>query len=88
MLVTYRPRAVFRGRVYVPGRGAACGARGAGAAPVRLTLPLRGDCDVNYAYAISNGPGGVINRLVTINIYYFLYTLNYYRFLSTLDVQK
>ncbi|XP_014362579.2 uncharacterized protein LOC106714136 [Papilio machaon] len=62
MLVTYRPRGVFRGRLYVPGRGEACGVRGEGAAPVRLTLPLSGDCDVNYAYAISNGPGGVVNR--------------------------
>ncbi|XP_068632530.1 uncharacterized protein [Battus philenor] len=63
MLVTYRPRGVFRGRVYVPGRGAACGARGTGStAPVKLTLPLQGDCDVNFAYGITNSPGGVINR--------------------------
>ncbi|CAH2076192.1 unnamed protein product, partial [Iphiclides podalirius] len=62
MVVTYRPRGAFRGRLYVPGRGEGCGARGAGAAAVKLSLPLHGDCDVNFAYAISNGPTGVVNR--------------------------
>ncbi|XP_075974474.1 uncharacterized protein LOC142975500 isoform X2 [Anticarsia gemmatalis] len=61
MMVTYKPRGVFRGRIYVPGRGERCSARGTGG-PVRLALPLRGDCDVNFAYGISNGPNGVINR--------------------------
>ncbi|XP_049867797.1 uncharacterized protein LOC126368004 [Pectinophora gossypiella] len=59
--VTYRPRGAFRGRVYVPGRGERCSARATGG-PVKLTLPLYGDCDVNFAYAISNSPAGVINR--------------------------
>ncbi|XP_045447709.1 uncharacterized protein LOC123656031 [Melitaea cinxia] len=62
LVVTYRPRGVFRGRVYVPGRGERCGARALGAAPVRLALPLHGDCDVNFAYAITKGPNGVVNR--------------------------
>nr|XP_049696552.1 uncharacterized protein LOC110384403 [Helicoverpa armigera] len=61
MLVTYSPRGMFRGRVYVPGRGEQCAARGTGST-VRLTLPMHGDCDVNFAYGISNGPDGVINR--------------------------
>ncbi|XP_026733279.1 uncharacterized protein LOC113497773 isoform X1 [Trichoplusia ni] len=61
MVVTYRPRGVFRGRVYVPGRGERCSARATGT-NVRLTLPLKGECDVNFAYGISNGPNGVINR--------------------------
>lgn len=61
MMVTYKPRGVFRGRVYVPGRGDNCSARGTGA-QVRLALPLHGDCDVNFAYGISNGPNGIINR--------------------------
>ena len=61
LVVTYRPRGVFRGRVYVPGRGEQCSAKSAGG-PVKLTLPLYGDCDVNFAYAISNSPNGVVNR--------------------------
>ncbi|KAJ8730897.1 hypothetical protein PYW08_002310 [Mythimna loreyi] len=61
MVVTYVPRGLFRGRVYVPGRGERCSARASGRA-VRLALPMRGDCDVNFAYGISNGPNGVINR--------------------------
>ncbi|XP_060803825.1 uncharacterized protein LOC106132843 isoform X2 [Amyelois transitella] len=61
MTVTYRPHGVFRGRMYVPGRGERCGARAAGRL-VRLTLPLNGDCDVNFAYAITNTPAGVTNR--------------------------
>lgn len=61
LVVTYRPRGRFRGRMYVPGRGDECGARGAGA-DVRLALPLHGDCDVNFAHAISNTPSGVVNR--------------------------
>uniref|UniRef100_A0A2A4K3D6 ZP domain-containing protein n=1 Tax=Heliothis virescens TaxID=7102 RepID=A0A2A4K3D6_HELVI len=61
MLVTYTPRGLFRGRVYVPGRGEQCSARARGST-VQLTLPMRGDCDVNFAYGISNGPSGVINR--------------------------
>ncbi|CAH2108132.1 unnamed protein product [Euphydryas editha] len=62
LVVTYRPRGAFRGRVYVPGHGERCGARALGAAPVRLALPLHGDCDVNFAYAITKGPNGVVNR--------------------------
>ncbi|XP_041988338.1 uncharacterized protein LOC121739823 [Aricia agestis] len=61
LVVTYTPRAHFSGVLYVPGREG-CGARGRGAAPVRLALPLAGDCDVNFAYAISRGPNGVVNR--------------------------
>ncbi|XP_063621387.1 uncharacterized protein LOC134793666 isoform X1 [Cydia splendana] len=61
LIVTYRPRGQFRGRIYVPGRGEACGARGVGGA-VRLKLPLYGDCDVNFAHAISHTPSGVVNR--------------------------
>ncbi|CAH0407020.1 unnamed protein product [Chilo suppressalis] len=61
LVVTYRPRGVFRGRVYVPGRGERCGARASGRA-VRLTLPLYGDCDVNFAYAITKTPTGTMNR--------------------------
>lgn len=61
LIVTYRPRGVFRGRVYVPGRGEKCSARGEGG-PVKLVLPLHGDCDVNFAYGISNGPKGIVNR--------------------------
>ncbi|XP_012546144.1 uncharacterized protein LOC101747119 isoform X2 [Bombyx mori] len=59
--ITYKPRGVFRGRMYVPGKGEQCGARGKGG-PVKLTLPMHGECDVNFAYGISNGPTGVINR--------------------------
>ncbi|XP_053612609.1 uncharacterized protein LOC128676499 [Plodia interpunctella] len=61
MTVTYRPHGPFRGRVYVPGRGEQCSARAAGHL-VRLTLPLYGDCDVHFAYAITNTPAGVTNR--------------------------
>ncbi|XP_047985878.1 uncharacterized protein LOC125226074 isoform X1 [Leguminivora glycinivorella] len=61
LIVTYRPRGQFRGRIYVPGRGEGCGVRGGGGA-VRLQLPLYGDCDVNFAHAISHTPTGVVNR--------------------------
>ncbi|XP_022814387.1 uncharacterized protein LOC111348119 [Spodoptera litura] len=61
MVVTYRPHGVFRGRLYVPGRGEKCSARAVGHT-VRLNLPMQGDCDVNFAYGISNGPNGIINR--------------------------
>ncbi|XP_059046393.1 uncharacterized protein LOC131841983 [Achroia grisella] len=61
LIVTYRPRSQFRGRLYVPGRGEHCSARASGG-PVRLSLPLYGDCDVNFAYAITNTPSGVTNR--------------------------
>ncbi|KAJ2942575.1 hypothetical protein O0L34_g2044 [Tuta absoluta] len=61
LVVTYRPRGQFRGRVYVPGRGEQCSA-GSSTGPVKLTLPLYGECDVNFAFAISKGPNGVINR--------------------------
>ncbi|VVC98375.1 unnamed protein product [Leptidea sinapis] len=59
--VTYYPRGVFRGRMYVPGHGEKCSARGFAGA-VKLTLPMHGDCDVNFAYAITKGPNGAINR--------------------------
>ncbi|CAH0714234.1 unnamed protein product, partial [Brenthis ino] len=63
LVVTYKPRGIFRGRVYVPGRGERCSARPLTVtASVRLALPLHGDCDVNFAYAISKGPKGVVNR--------------------------
>ncbi|XP_072939324.1 uncharacterized protein [Epargyreus clarus] len=62
LIVTYRPRGVFRGRVYVPGQPERCSARATGAGPVKLKLPLYGDCDVNFAYAITKGPNGVVNR--------------------------
>ncbi|CAG4971992.1 unnamed protein product [Parnassius apollo] len=69
MVVTYRPRGVFRGRMYVPGRGEDCGARGMGdTTAVKLNLPLYGGCDVNFAYGISNGPGGVVNRTMAYAI--------------------
>lgn len=61
LVVTYRPRGLFRGRVYVPGRGEQCSARAVNGV-VNLSLPLYGDCDVNFAYAISNGPTGLVNR--------------------------
>ncbi|XP_052756099.1 uncharacterized protein LOC113512589 [Galleria mellonella] len=61
LIVTYRPRGLFRGRLYVPGRGERCSTRASGG-PVRLSLPLYGDCDVNFAYAITNSPTGVTNR--------------------------
>ncbi|XP_050561881.1 uncharacterized protein LOC118265449 isoform X1 [Spodoptera frugiperda] len=61
MVVTYRPHGLFRGRLYVPGRGEKCSARAIGHT-VRLNLPMKGDCDVNFAYGISNGPNGIINR--------------------------
>lgn len=61
--MTYRPRGLFRGRVYVPGRGERCSARSSGGL-VKLTLPMYGDCDVNFAYGISNGPNGVVNRWI------------------------
>ncbi|KAF9405088.1 hypothetical protein HW555_014020, partial [Spodoptera exigua] len=61
MVVTYRPHGIFRGRLYVPGRGEKCSARAIGHT-VRLNLPMQGDCDVNFAYGISNGPNGIINR--------------------------
>ncbi|CAK1540421.1 unnamed protein product [Leptosia nina] len=61
LLVTYRPRGTFKGRMYVPGRGEKCSAR-AFTGVVKLALPLYGDCDVNFAYAISKGPNGIVNR--------------------------
>ncbi|XP_028162263.1 uncharacterized protein LOC114354192 isoform X2 [Ostrinia furnacalis] len=61
LVVTYYPRGSFRGRVYVPGRGERCGARAVGRR-VRLALPLYGDCDVNFAYAITKTPAGMVNR--------------------------
>ncbi|KAL4715378.1 hypothetical protein ACJJTC_015149 [Scirpophaga incertulas] len=61
LVVTYRPRGSFSGRVYVPGRGDRCGARATGG-PVRLALPLYGDCGVNFAYALTNTPTGTVNR--------------------------
>ncbi|XP_045533300.1 uncharacterized protein LOC123720644 [Pieris brassicae] len=61
MIVTYRPRGNFRGRMYVPGHGEKCSAR-AIAGIVKLSLPFYGDCDVNFAYGISKGPNGVVNR--------------------------
>ncbi|KAM3964143.1 uncharacterized protein ACR2FA_001623 [Aphomia sociella] len=61
LIVIYRPRGLFRGRLYVPGRGERCSARATGG-PVRLSLPLYGDCDVNFAYAITNSPTGMTNR--------------------------
>ncbi|CAH2234402.1 jg21206 [Pararge aegeria aegeria] len=63
LVVTYKPRTVFRGRMYVPGRGEHCGARAlTPTSPVRLALPMYGDCDVNFAYAITKGPNGNVNR--------------------------
>ncbi|XP_046962414.1 uncharacterized protein LOC124531889 isoform X1 [Vanessa cardui] len=63
LVVTYRPRGLFRGRMYVPGRSERCSARAlTPPGPVRLALPLHGDCDVNFAYAISKGPTGTVNR--------------------------
>ncbi|KAL0880812.1 hypothetical protein ABMA27_001998 [Loxostege sticticalis] len=61
LVVTYRPRGAFRGRVYVPGHGDKCSARSTGRI-VRLALPLYGDCDVNFAYAITKTPAGMVNR--------------------------
>ncbi|XP_037298105.1 uncharacterized protein LOC115445400 isoform X2 [Manduca sexta] len=61
LLVTYRPRGVFRGIMYVPGRGDRCSATPNNGV-VKLSLPMYGDCDVNFAYGISNGPNGIINR--------------------------
>lgn len=61
LVVTYRPRGNFRGRMYVPGRGEKCSAQ-AFAGIVKLSLPFYGDCDVNFAYGISKGPNGVVNR--------------------------
>ncbi|OWR48299.1 hypothetical protein KGM_208550 [Danaus plexippus plexippus] len=63
LVVTYRPHGMFRGRVYVPGRGERCSARSlTPASHVRLALPLYGDCDVNFAFAISKTPAGIVNR--------------------------
>ncbi|GBP31621.1 hypothetical protein EVAR_84066_1 [Eumeta japonica] len=62
LVVSYRARNTFRGRVYVPGRGEQCGARADRNGSVRLTLPLYGDCDVNFAYAITKTPQGLVNR--------------------------
>ncbi|XP_045495087.1 uncharacterized protein LOC123693872 [Colias croceus] len=61
LVVTYRPRGAFKGRMYVPGNGEKCGAQ-AFAGTVKLSLPLHGDCDVNFAYAITKTPNGVVNR--------------------------
>lgn len=61
LTVSYEPRGSFRGRLYVPGRGDQCGAR-ANNGKVQLTLPLQGDCDVNFAHALSKGPNGLVNR--------------------------
>lgn len=47
----------------VPGRGERCSAKSADGL-VRLRLPFHGDCDVNFAHAITNGPEGLINRFV------------------------
>ncbi|XP_026315796.1 uncharacterized protein LOC113227134 [Hyposmocoma kahamanoa] len=62
LVVKYRPRGLFRGRVYVPGRGEQCSAQAINGV-VNLSLPLYGDCDVNFAYAISNGPTGLVNSI-------------------------
>ncbi|XP_045768569.1 uncharacterized protein LOC123869632 [Maniola jurtina] len=63
LVVTYKPRVLFRGRMYVPGRGDHCSARAlTPTSPVRLALPMYGDCDVNFAYAITKGPNGNVNR--------------------------
>ncbi|XP_023935348.2 uncharacterized protein LOC112043915 [Bicyclus anynana] len=63
LVVTYKPRGAFRGRVYVPARGERCSARAlTPTSPVRLALPMYGDCDVNFAYAITKGPNGNVNR--------------------------